>query len=90
MCAQGRTTLLLSPPGSGKSTLLKVLAGRYRDSPGLHVGGRITYNGHTFDEFNVNRTSAFIRCGVVQWVHLCCSDTCFEHCSVLQVTAGGF
>eukprot|EP00252_Welwitschia_mirabilis_P000940 TRINITY_DN10929_c0_g1_i1.p1 TRINITY_DN10929_c0_g1~~TRINITY_DN10929_c0_g1_i1.p1 ORF type:complete len:1465 (-),score=160.32 TRINITY_DN10929_c0_g1_i1:229-4623(-) len=54
----GRLTLLLGPPGSGKSTLLKILSGK--PDPNLRVGGTVTYNGHTFDEFVPQRTSAYI------------------------------
>ncbi|KAH6765688.1 pleiotropic drug resistance 3 [Perilla frutescens var. hirtella] len=54
----GRMTLLLGPPGSGKSTLLMALAGKLQS--GLKKSGTITYNGHTFDDFFVQRASAYI------------------------------
>ncbi|CAH1419416.1 unnamed protein product [Lactuca virosa] len=54
----GRMTLLLGPPGSGKSTLLLALAGKLDTS--LKKSGKITYNGHEFHEFCVQRTSAYI------------------------------
>ncbi|KAL0674779.1 hypothetical protein Bca4012_002760 [Brassica carinata] len=54
----GRMTLLLGPPGSGKSTLLLALAGKLDQS--LKKTGKITYNGESFDEFHVKRTSAYI------------------------------
>ncbi|KAI3678493.1 hypothetical protein L6452_37788 [Arctium lappa] len=54
----GRMTLLLGPPGSGKSTLLLALAGKLDTS--LKKSGTITYNGHEFHEFCVQRTSAYI------------------------------
>ncbi|XP_012839425.1 PREDICTED: ABC transporter G family member 31 [Erythranthe guttata] len=54
----GRMTLLLGPPGSGKSTLLRALAGKLEN--GLKKTGSITYNGHNFDEFFVQRASAYI------------------------------
>eukprot|EP01018_Ginkgo_biloba_P004087 Gb_05443 [translate_table: standard] len=53
-----RMTLLLGPPSSGKTTLLLALAGKL-DSE-LKVRGRVTYNGHTMDEFVPQRTSAYI------------------------------
>ncbi|XP_024402862.1 ABC transporter G family member 31 isoform X2 [Physcomitrium patens] len=53
-----RMTLLLGPPGAGKSTLLLALAGKLDKS--LRTSGRITYNGHTFDEFIPQRTSSYI------------------------------
>ncbi|CAD6267973.1 unnamed protein product [Miscanthus lutarioriparius] len=52
-------TLLLGPPGSGKTTLLLALAGRLDKD--LKVSGRVTYNGHSMDEFVLERTSAYIR-----------------------------
>ncbi|KAK4412483.1 ABC transporter G family member 31 [Sesamum alatum] len=54
----GRMTLLLGPPGSGKSTLLRALAGKLESS--LKKSGTITYNGHKFDDFFVQRASAYI------------------------------
>nr|QVT92296.1 ABC transporter [Salvia miltiorrhiza] len=54
----GRMTLLLGPPGSGKSTLLMALAGKLQG--GLKKSGTITYNGHKFDDFFVQRASAYI------------------------------
>lgn len=54
----GRMTLLLGPPGSGKTTLLLALAGKLAKD--LKFSGRITYNGHTMDEFVPRRTSAYI------------------------------
>lgn len=55
-----RICLLLGPPGSGKSTLLKALAGKLKDSSSVRVSGDITYNGHTFNEFVPERTSAYV------------------------------
>jgi len=55
----GRFTLLLGPPGSGKSTLLKALSGKL-DMGSLRVRGDITFNGHTMDEFVIQRTAAYI------------------------------
>ncbi|XP_058109104.1 ABC transporter G family member 31-like [Magnolia sinica] len=54
----GRMTLLLGPPASGKSTLLLALAGKLGND--LKTSGKVTYNGHTLDEFFVQRTSAYI------------------------------
>ncbi|XP_072954744.1 ABC transporter G family member 51 [Typha angustifolia] len=54
----GRMTLLLGPPASGKTTLLLALAGKL-DSK-LKQSGRVTYNGRAFDDFFVQRTSAYI------------------------------
>ncbi|XP_074280493.1 pleiotropic drug resistance protein 1-like [Silene latifolia] len=54
----GRMTLLLGPPGSGKTTLLLALAGKLAKD--LEFSGRVTYNGHTMDEFVPQRTSAYI------------------------------
>lgn len=53
-----RLTLLLGPPSSGKTTLLLALAGRL--GPDLQMSGRITYNGHSFNEFVPQRTSAYV------------------------------
>ncbi|XP_034687785.1 ABC transporter G family member 31 isoform X3 [Vitis riparia] len=53
----GRMTLLLGPPGAGKSTLLLALSGKLAGN--LKKSGRITYNGHTFNEFCIQRTSAY-------------------------------
>ncbi|KAL3616200.1 ABC transporter G member 31 [Castilleja foliolosa] len=54
----GRMTLLLGPPGSGKSTLLRALSGKLETS--LKKSGTIKYNGHEFNEFFVQRVSAYI------------------------------
>ncbi|GFP80592.1 ABC transporter g family member 31 [Phtheirospermum japonicum] len=54
----GRMTLLLGPPGSGKSTLLRALAGKLETS--LKKSGTIKYNDHEFNEFFVQRASAYI------------------------------
>ncbi|KAK9682594.1 hypothetical protein RND81_10G084300 [Saponaria officinalis] len=51
-------TLLLGPPGSGKTTLLLALAGKLAKD--LKFFGRVTYNGHTMDEFVPQRSSAYI------------------------------
>ncbi|KAJ9698671.1 hypothetical protein PVL29_007638 [Vitis rotundifolia] len=53
----GRMTLLLGPPGAGKSTLLLALSGKLAGN--LKKSGRITYNGHTLNEFCIQRTSAY-------------------------------
>lgn len=53
-----RMTLLLGPPGSGKTTLLLALAGKL--DPDLKVKGKITYNGHTLDEFVPQKTAVYI------------------------------
>ncbi|KAF3441957.1 hypothetical protein FNV43_RR15873 [Rhamnella rubrinervis] len=53
-----RLTLLLGPPSSGKTTLLLALAGRLGHN--LQVSGNITYNGHHFNEFVPQRTSAYV------------------------------
>ncbi|WVZ64279.1 hypothetical protein U9M48_013825 [Paspalum notatum var. saurae] len=56
-----RMTLLLGPPGSGKTTLLMALAGRLKDGKdGLKDSGRVTYNGHSMEEFVPERTAAYI------------------------------
>ncbi|MED6182883.1 drug-responsive transcription factor pdr3 [Stylosanthes scabra] len=54
----GRMTLLLGPPGSGKTTLLLALAGKLDHS--LKVQGKISYNGHTLDEFIPQKSSAYV------------------------------
>ncbi|XP_074271811.1 pleiotropic drug resistance protein 1-like [Silene latifolia] len=54
----GRMTLLLGPPGSGKTTLLLALAGKLAKD--LEFSGKVTYNGHTMDEFVPQRSSAYI------------------------------
>ncbi|KAF8011668.1 hypothetical protein BT93_J2067 [Corymbia citriodora subsp. variegata] len=54
----GRMTLLLGPPSSGKTTLLLALAGRL--DPKLMMTGKVTYNGHSFNEFVPQRTAAYI------------------------------
>ncbi|GAX74480.1 hypothetical protein CEUSTIGMA_g1929.t1 [Chlamydomonas eustigma] len=57
----GRFTLLLGPPSSGKTTLLKALAGAVvHGQDGLRMSGKITYNGETFDKFQVRRTAAYV------------------------------
>ncbi|CAK9326614.1 unnamed protein product [Citrullus colocynthis] len=53
-----RLTLLLGPPSSGKTTLLLALAGRLESD--LQKSGRITYNGHGFNEFVPQRTAAYV------------------------------
>ncbi|KAG6492651.1 ABC transporter G family member 44-like [Zingiber officinale] len=53
-----RMTLLLGPPGSGKTTLLLALAGKL--SSDLKVSGRVTYNGHSMNEFVAQRTAAYV------------------------------
>ncbi|KAL8536981.1 hypothetical protein ACS0TY_012240 [Phlomoides rotata] len=54
----GRMTLLLGPPSSGKTTLLLALAGRL--DPTLKVSGRVTYNGHSMEEFVPQRAAAYV------------------------------
>ncbi|CAM6028215.1 unnamed protein product [Sphagnum balticum] len=54
----GRLTLLLGPPSSGKTTLLLALAGKLDKD--LKVTGKITFNGHTQDEFVPEKTAAYI------------------------------
>ncbi|XP_030526427.1 pleiotropic drug resistance protein 1-like isoform X1 [Rhodamnia argentea] len=54
----GRMTLLLGPPSSGKTTLLLALAGKL--DPKLKTTGKVTYNGHSFNEFVPQRTAAYI------------------------------
>ncbi|KAF8011670.1 hypothetical protein BT93_J2068 [Corymbia citriodora subsp. variegata] len=54
----GRMTLLLGPPTSGKTTLLLALAGKL--DPKLKTTGKVTYNGHSFNEFVPQRTAAYI------------------------------
>lgn len=53
-----RLTLLLGPPSSGKTTLLLALAGRLGND--LQMSGKITYNGHSLNEFVAPRTSAYV------------------------------
>ncbi|KAJ8750443.1 hypothetical protein K2173_015582 [Erythroxylum novogranatense] len=53
-----RLTLLLGPPSSGKTTLLLALAGRLEHN--LQISGKITYNGHSLNEFVAQRTSAYV------------------------------
>nr|KYP71089.1 ABC transporter G family member 34 [Cajanus cajan] len=53
-----RMTLLLGPPGAGKTTLLLALAGKLDQD--LKASGRITYCGHTLDEFVARKTCAYI------------------------------
>eukprot|EP00955_Chlamydomonas_euryale_P093416 364785-Chlamydomonas_euryale.AAC.1 len=69
----GRLTLLLGPPSSGKTSFMKYLCGRLT-AVGLKGSGDVRYNGHTFDEFNVIRTSA--NCGQID-VHI-------PNCTVLE------
>ncbi|KAG9455141.1 hypothetical protein H6P81_008045 [Aristolochia fimbriata] len=54
----GRMTLLLGPPASGKSTLLRALAGNLDNT--VKQTGKLSYNGHAFDEFCLQRTSAYV------------------------------
>lgn len=54
---QGRLTLLLGPPSCGKTTFLRALAGRL---PPKGYTGTVKYNGHSFKEFCVPRTAAFV------------------------------
>ncbi|KAG1677139.1 hypothetical protein FOA52_000945 [Chlamydomonas sp. UWO 241] len=70
----GRMTLLLGPPSSGKTSLLKYLCGRMKGSSTVGASGSVTYNGHTFDEFDVVRTTA--NCGQV--------DEHIPQCTVLE------
>ncbi|KAG9149461.1 hypothetical protein Leryth_022202 [Lithospermum erythrorhizon] len=53
-----RLTLLLGPPSSGKTTLLLALAGRLNSD--LKVSGKVSYNGHSLNEFVPQRTSAYV------------------------------
>ncbi|KAA8523067.1 hypothetical protein F0562_009490 [Nyssa sinensis] len=53
-----RLTLLLGPPSSGKTTVLLALAGRLGHD--LQMSGKITYNGHSLEEFVPQRTSAYV------------------------------
>ncbi|KAA8540447.1 hypothetical protein F0562_024634 [Nyssa sinensis] len=53
-----RMTLLLGPPGSGKTSLMLALAGKL--DPDLKFSGKVTYNGHDMDEFEPQRTAAYI------------------------------
>ncbi|XP_031255754.1 ABC transporter G family member 29-like [Pistacia vera] len=53
-----RMTLLLGPPSSGKTTLLLALAGKL--DPSLKVRGEVTYNGYRMNEFEPQKTSAYI------------------------------
>ncbi|GKC78760.1 ABC transporter G family member 35-like protein, partial [Tanacetum coccineum] len=50
--------LLLGPPYSGKTSLLLAMAVRLY--PSLRVSGEVTYNGHALNEFEPQRTSAYI------------------------------
>uniref|UniRef100_A0A803KN58 ABC transporter domain-containing protein n=1 Tax=Chenopodium quinoa TaxID=63459 RepID=A0A803KN58_CHEQI len=54
----GRMTLLLGPPGCGKSSLLLALSGNLDSS--LELKGDIEYNGHKFEDFIPQKTSAYI------------------------------
>lgn len=57
----GVLTLLLGPPGAGKTTLLKTLAGYNRREHGFQIKyEELTYNGKGFNEFRVERSSAYI------------------------------
>ncbi|XP_027349245.1 ABC transporter G family member 39-like [Abrus precatorius] len=53
-----RMTLLLGPPGAGKTTLLLALAGMLDNN--LRASGRITYCGHSMNEFVAKKTCAYI------------------------------
>ncbi|KAK7337204.1 hypothetical protein VNO77_17767 [Canavalia gladiata] len=53
-----RLALLLGPPGAGKTTLLLTLAGKLDRV--LKASGKITYCGHTLNEFVARRTCAYI------------------------------
>jgi ABC-type multidrug transport system fused ATPase/permease subunit len=54
----GRLTLLLGPPSSGKTTFLLALADNLDKN--LRVQGKVTFNGHTHDEFVPQKTSVYI------------------------------
>ena len=52
----GTITLLVGPPGGGKSMLMKALCG----AAPVATSGKVTYNGHDLDEFNVVRTAQYV------------------------------
>lgn len=57
----GVFTVLLGPPRSSKTTFLRTLAGLNRRTPGLRTTAKeLTYNGHEFSEFVVERSAAYI------------------------------
>ncbi|KAK9807392.1 hypothetical protein WJX73_000014 [Symbiochloris irregularis] len=56
----GRITLLLGPPGAGKSVFLKALGGQLPTSKYVRRKGSVKYNGHTQEEFVVQRTIALV------------------------------
>ncbi|KAK9131815.1 hypothetical protein Scep_011343 [Stephania cephalantha] len=82
-----RMTLLLGPPSSGKSTLLKALAGILE--PNLKKSGKITYNGHTLDEFCVQRNSAYISQGDNHIAELTVRET-LDYAARFQGASDGF
>ncbi|KAG2439064.1 hypothetical protein HYH02_006591 [Chlamydomonas schloesseri] len=88
----GRPTLLLGPPASGKSSLLKVLAGRYRNGQdGLRITGDLHYNGHTQDEFVVERTTSLVNQHDNHIPTLTVMETLeFAHTCQLGSRGGGF
>ncbi|KAA8527706.1 hypothetical protein F0562_035425 [Nyssa sinensis] len=53
-----RATFLLGPPGCGKTSLLKARSGNLDKS--LKVGGEVSYNGYKLEEFEPQKTSAYI------------------------------
>lgn len=56
----GRLTLVLGPPGSGRTTFLRALAGRAQKQSDIKVKGSVTYNGHTFDDFEPAHAAAYV------------------------------